>query len=197
MNLVILSTPRALGKQKLVTKVFWADVLVAAFSIRNRATCDGMTRDKTPLELWTERKPEVSFYLVISSPSWYHIRRGQDKTIWDKESRYTDRLRRTQKWSQIMKLCKPKSRFTGHVSFDENVVLFKSGNETIETNIVEKSILNITEFNPVRNLENITNSDDPPSTSVTSDFSVQLEAAKENWVVSAPPDWSLSSPNST
>jgi len=57
-------------RHKDVDQEFWADAIKTAVYIKNRVTSRALPVGKTPFELWTENKPNISHIRVFGSTCW-------------------------------------------------------------------------------------------------------------------------------
>lgn len=73
LNRTLLNMCRAMLEEKRVPKEFWADAITTAVYLQNRITSSSLPINKTPYELWHNRKPDISHFRVFGSPCWYHV----------------------------------------------------------------------------------------------------------------------------
>ena len=67
LNRALAEMPRTMMRHKDVDQDRWADAIKTAVYIKNRFTSRALPVDKTPHELWTGNKPDVSHMRVFGS----------------------------------------------------------------------------------------------------------------------------------
>lgn len=72
MNRTVVEKARCLLFDAGLEKKFWAEAVNTAVYIRNRSVASGLN-NKTPLETWTGRKPDVSNIRIFGSTAMVHI----------------------------------------------------------------------------------------------------------------------------
>lgn len=83
MNRTVVERARCMLFDANLPKQFWAEAVNTAVYLRNRTIASGLT--KTPYELWTGRKPDVSHVRVFGSTAMTHV--PKIKTAkWDKKA---------------------------------------------------------------------------------------------------------------
>lgn len=85
MNRSIVEKARCLLFQENLEKRFWAEAVNTAIYIRNRSTVSGLG-EKTPFEMWTRKKPDVSHFKIFGSVAMVHVAKEKRKK-WEKKSK--------------------------------------------------------------------------------------------------------------
>jgi len=67
LNRVLVGMARTMMRHKDVDQDLWADAIKTAVYIKNRVTSRALPVGKTPHELWTGKKPDVSHMRVFGS----------------------------------------------------------------------------------------------------------------------------------
>jgi len=70
LNRVFVEMARTMMRHKDVDQDLWADAINTAIYIKNRVTSRALPVGKTPFELWTGNKPDVSHLRVFGSTCW-------------------------------------------------------------------------------------------------------------------------------
>jgi len=70
LNRVLVEKARTMMRHKDVDQDLWADAIKTAVYIKNRVTSRALPVGKTPFELWTGNKPNVSHMRVFGSTCW-------------------------------------------------------------------------------------------------------------------------------
>jgi len=70
LNRVLVELARTMMRHKDVDQDLWADVIKTEVYIKNRVTSRALPVGKTPFELWTRNKPNVSHMRVFGSTCW-------------------------------------------------------------------------------------------------------------------------------
>jgi len=70
LNRVLVEMARTMMRNKGVEQDLWADAIKTAVYIKNRVTSLALPVGKTPHELWTGNKPDVSHMRVFGSTCW-------------------------------------------------------------------------------------------------------------------------------
>lgn len=83
MNRTVVERARCLLFDANMPKKFWAEAVNTAVYLRNRTIASGLT--KTPYELWTGRKPDVSHVRVFGSTAMTHVPKMKTAK-WDKKA---------------------------------------------------------------------------------------------------------------
>lgn len=83
MNRTVVERARCLLFDANMPKKFWAEAVNTAVYLRNRTIASGLTR--TPYELWTGRKPDVSHVRVFGSTAMTHVPKMKTAK-WDKKA---------------------------------------------------------------------------------------------------------------
>jgi hypothetical protein len=69
LNRTLEEKATAMIAEKGIGKEFWGEAVVAAAYLKNRSPCSSLSRQITPEEAWTGRKPTVKFLKVWGSPT--------------------------------------------------------------------------------------------------------------------------------
>lgn len=84
MNRIIVEKARCLLFDADLTKLFWAEAVNTAVYLRNRSVVTGL--DKTPMEVWLGKKPDISNIRIFGSKVMVHIPK-EKRTKWDKKAK--------------------------------------------------------------------------------------------------------------
>lgn len=84
MNRTIVEKARCLLFEAVLDKKFWAEATNTAVYLQNRTISSGLN-DKTPYELWTNMKPDVSHLRIFGSTVMVHVPK-EKRLKWDKKS---------------------------------------------------------------------------------------------------------------
>lgn len=84
MNRTLIEKARCLLFDANLSKAFWAEAVNTAVYLRNRSVVSGLVF-KTPYELWTNTKPDVSHLRIFGSEVMVHIPQ-EKRRKWDKKS---------------------------------------------------------------------------------------------------------------
>lgn len=84
-NRSVVEKARCMLYDAELDKKFWAEACHTAVYLHNR-TVSSVLEGKTPYELWTGMKPDLSNIRIFGSPVMVHIEK-QKRTKWDKKSR--------------------------------------------------------------------------------------------------------------
>jgi len=88
LNRVLVEMARTMMRHKDVDQDLWADAITMAVYIKNRATSRAFPVGKTPFELWTGNKPNVSHMRVFGSTCWVVLHKSHiDGTFGDKAAK--------------------------------------------------------------------------------------------------------------
>lgn len=79
-NRRIIEQARCLLFDADFTKEFWAEAVGAAVYLRNRTVTSSQI-NKTPYELWTGRKPDISNCIIYGSKVMVHIPKKNSKKM--------------------------------------------------------------------------------------------------------------------
>lgn len=85
-NRTIVEKARCLLFDAKLGKRFWAEAVSTAVYLKNRSIASGL-KDKTPYEMWHEKKPILSHIRIFGSPVMVHIPK-EKRTKWDKKARH-------------------------------------------------------------------------------------------------------------
>ena len=72
MNRTILEKARTLIRDAKLNKVFWGQAVLTATNLINITPCRALKGDKTPYELWHNRKPKIEYLKVFGSTAYIH-----------------------------------------------------------------------------------------------------------------------------
>lgn len=72
MNRTILERARAIRSQSELSKSFWGDAVQVATYLINRTPTKAITQDKTPFEMWHNKKPTIKYLRVFGSTAYVH-----------------------------------------------------------------------------------------------------------------------------
>lgn len=84
MNRTIIEKARCLLFESNLDKKFWAEVVNTAVYLQNRIVKTGLN-NRTPYELWTNKKPNLSHIRIFGSTVMMHIPK-EKRRKWDKKS---------------------------------------------------------------------------------------------------------------
>lgn len=84
-NRTIVEKAKCLLFDAKLDKRFWAEAVSTAVYLKNRSIASGLN-DKTPYEMWHEKKPILSHIRIFGSPVMVHIPKER-RTKWDKKAR--------------------------------------------------------------------------------------------------------------
>ncbi|CAH2109181.1 unnamed protein product [Euphydryas editha] len=84
MNRTIVEKARCLLFDAGLEKEFWAEATNTAVYLQNRTVLAGLN-NKTPYELWTNKKPDISHLRVFGSTVMVHVPK-EKRLKWDKKS---------------------------------------------------------------------------------------------------------------
>jgi len=88
LNRVLVEIARTMMRHKDVDQDLWADAIKTAVYIKNRVTRRALPVGKTPHELWTGNKPDVSHMRVFGSTRWLILHKSHvDGKFGDKASK--------------------------------------------------------------------------------------------------------------
>jgi len=88
LNQVLVEMARTMMRHKEVDHVLWVDAIKTAVYINNRVTSGALPVGKTPVELWTGNKPNVSHMRVFGSTCWVVLHKSHiDGTFGDKAAK--------------------------------------------------------------------------------------------------------------
>lgn len=85
INRTIVERARCLLFDAKLDKKFWAEATNTAVYLRNRSVASGLN-NKTPFELWTNRKPDLSHIRIFGSEVMVHIPK-EKRLKWDSKSK--------------------------------------------------------------------------------------------------------------
>lgn len=85
MNRTIVEKARCLLFDAEFDKSFWAEAVSTAVYLRNRSVVTGLD-NKTPLEAWSNKKPDVSNLRIFGSKVMVHTPK-QKRSKWDKKAK--------------------------------------------------------------------------------------------------------------
>lgn len=83
INRTLVEKARCLLFEEGLSKTLWAEACKTACYLRNRSACSKI--EKTPYEMWTGRKPDVSHLRVYGSTVMVHVPKANRKK-WDQKS---------------------------------------------------------------------------------------------------------------
>lgn len=83
LNRTIVEKAKCLLYDTDLKKSFWAEAVNTAVYLRNRSLVAGL--QKTPFEVWTGSKPDVSHLRIFGSPVMVHVPK-EKRVKWDKKS---------------------------------------------------------------------------------------------------------------
>ncbi len=83
MNRTIVEKARCLLFDGNLSKIFWAEAVNTAVYLRNRSVVTGL--DKTPVEMWSNKKPDVGHIRIFGSEVMVHIPK-EKRCKWDKKA---------------------------------------------------------------------------------------------------------------
>lgn len=84
MNRTLIEKARCLQFEAKLSKRFWAEAVNTAVYLRNRSVVSGL-KTKTPYEMWTGIKPDVTDIRIFGSEVMVHIPK-QKRNKWDKKA---------------------------------------------------------------------------------------------------------------
>lgn len=84
-NRTIVEEARCLLFDAKLDKRFWAEAVSAAVYLKNRSIASGLN-DKTPYEMWHEKKPILSHIRIFGSSVMVYVPKER-RTKWDKKAR--------------------------------------------------------------------------------------------------------------
>lgn len=84
-NRTIVERARCLLFDAGLDKSFWAEATNTAVYLRNRSVASGLN-DKTPYELWTNKKPNLSHVRIFGSEAMVHVPK-EKRLKWDTKSK--------------------------------------------------------------------------------------------------------------
>jgi len=88
LNRALVEIARTMMRHKDVDQDLWADAIKTAVYIKNRVTSRALPVRKTPHELWTGNKPDVSHMRVFGSTFWVVLQKSHiDGTFGDKAAK--------------------------------------------------------------------------------------------------------------
>ena len=73
MNRTLLETARSMMAHAGLSEKYWAEAVEAASYIRNRTSTSALDGNKTPLQAWSGRKPDVSNLKVFGCIAYAHV----------------------------------------------------------------------------------------------------------------------------
>ena len=73
MNRTLLESARSMMFQAGLPDRFWAEAVECAAYIRNRTSMSAIKGNKTPLEVWSGKKPDVSHLKVFGCMAYTHV----------------------------------------------------------------------------------------------------------------------------
>jgi len=94
MNKMIVEKARCLLYDAHLDKKFWAETTNTAVYLRIRSIASGLN-DKTPFEIWTDKKPNIKYLRIFGNNVMVHIPK-EKRTKWNRNSKklilvdYTD-----------------------------------------------------------------------------------------------------------
>lgn len=83
-NRTIVERARCLLFDAKLEKSFWAEAVNTAVYLKNRSPASGLGH-KTPIEIWTGRKPDLSHIKLFGSPVMMHVPKNK-RLKWDKKA---------------------------------------------------------------------------------------------------------------
>ncbi|XP_072933025.1 uncharacterized protein [Epargyreus clarus] len=83
-NRTIVERARCLLFEAKLDKSFWAEAVNTAVYLKNRTPASGLDQ-KTPIEVWTGRKPDLSHVRIFGSPVMMHVPKNK-RLKWDKKA---------------------------------------------------------------------------------------------------------------
>lgn len=85
MNRTLVERARCMLFDAGLDKKFWAEAVNTAVYLRNRSPASGL-QDKTPFELWSNKKPDLSHIRIFGSQVMVHIPK-EKRLKWDTKSK--------------------------------------------------------------------------------------------------------------
>ena len=73
MNRTLVKTARSMLAHAGLPDTFWAEAVEAAAYIRNRVPTSAISGNKTPLEVWSKKRPGVSHLKVFGCMAYAHV----------------------------------------------------------------------------------------------------------------------------
>ena len=73
MNRTLVETARSMLAHAGLPDTYWAEAVETAAYIRNRVPTSAISGNKTPLEVWSEKKPDVSHLKVFGCMAYAHV----------------------------------------------------------------------------------------------------------------------------
>ena len=73
MNRTLMESARSMMNHAGLPDRYWAEAVECAAYIRNRLPTSALTERKTPFEMWSGRKPNISHLKVFGCMAYAHI----------------------------------------------------------------------------------------------------------------------------
>ena len=81
MNKSLLKSARSMMDHTGLPNRFWTEAVECAAYIRNRTPTSAIKGNKTPLEGWTGKKPDVSHFKVFGCMVYAHVSDAQRQKL--------------------------------------------------------------------------------------------------------------------
>lgn len=72
MNQTLVERAKCMLFNANLSKKFWGEAINTAAYLRNRTVCSGLG-NKTPIEIWSGKKPDISHLRVFGSTAMVHV----------------------------------------------------------------------------------------------------------------------------
>ena len=79
MNKTITEKGRSLITGASLDKIFWGEAVSTATYLINRVPIKGLKVNKTPFELWHNKKPQIKYLKVFGSTVYVHSKTSKTK----------------------------------------------------------------------------------------------------------------------
>lgn len=86
MNRTLQESARSMLTHAGLSNGYWAEAVMTAAYLRNRVTTSALQEDKTPFEMWYERKPDISHLRVFGCVAYTHVPDSERKKL-DKKAK--------------------------------------------------------------------------------------------------------------
>lgn len=86
-NRTVLNMARSILKNKKMPKEFWAEAVACAVYLINRCPTKGL-KDRTPLEAWSGKKPDVSHLRIFGSIAYKHVPEQERSKLDDRSEKF-------------------------------------------------------------------------------------------------------------
>lgn len=177
LNRTIVEKAKCLLFDANLQKVFWAEAVHTAIYLRNRSIAAGLK--KTPFELWTGIKPDVSNLRIFGSVVMVHVPK-EKRLKWDKKAAkqilvgYSD----TTKGYRIFNPTKKA------ISVSRDVIIMESEPEIKPEDEPEA----LESFENVEDIVSVGDSEDNQSIDDLTESSIDLSNDSENYVPNIEPE---------